>query len=154
MVYSPDVPVMRTDEGAPIAPWPCSFVTAPAPNAGVARKNAALESGRAADVEAVIGSTLAARAERVLGIAARNGHDTIVLGAWGCGVFKNRPQDVAAVWHTLLRTRFAGCFAHVTFAIRGGGEETVAPFEELFGAVAPISAAGPRSAEHVEEELT
>jgi len=124
MIYSPSVPVLRTDEGLPLEPWPCSFVTAAAPNAGVSR-----ERGVA---EAAIDATLMARAERVLAVAAHCGHDTIVLGAWGCGVFKNSPDRVAAVWHTLLRTRFAGCFAHVCFAILGGGERTVAPFEALF----------------------
>ena len=125
MIYSPAVPVLRDDDGLPIQPWLCSFVTAAAPNAGVAR-----ERGTS---DAAIDAVLRARAERVLAVAAHCGHDTLVLGAWGCGVFRNSPERVAAVWHTLLRTRFARCFAHVCFAIRGGGERTVAPFEALFG---------------------
>lgn len=35
-IYSPDVPVIRTDEGTLLdQPWPCSFITSPAVNAKV-----------------------------------------------------------------------------------------------------------------------
>lgn len=43
--------------------------------------------------------------------------DTVVLGAWGCGVFN--PGQVAQDWRELLETRFAGAFRRVIFAVLG-----------------------------------
>ena len=87
LIYSPAVTVLRDDAEALARPWRCAFVTAAAPNAGIARdRGASAERLRAVLVE---------RADRVLGAAVAHGHDAIVLGAWGCGVFKNEPRDVA-----------------------------------------------------------
>ncbi|EFY87893.1 hypothetical protein J3459_010318 [Metarhizium acridum] len=38
-----------------------------------------------------------------LRMAATNGHDMLVLGAFGCGVFENPPWDVARCWLEVLR---------------------------------------------------
>lgn len=38
-----------------------------------------------------------------LRIAARNGHRSLVLGAFGCGVYANPPEDVAHCWLEVLR---------------------------------------------------
>eukprot|EP00966_Prymnesium_polylepis_P041047 952590-Prymnesium_polylepis.1 len=60
LIYSPRVPVIRDDTSGRLldVPWPCSFVTAPAPNAGVARKQGIRE--------ALISQALEERAHRVL----------------------------------------------------------------------------------------
>ncbi len=62
---------------------------------------------------------LASRAERVLEVAAAHGNRRMVLGAWGCGVFRNDPAQVAGAFRALLRGdgRFASRFAHVVFAV-------------------------------------
>ena len=41
---------------------------------------------------------------------------SLVLGAWGCGVFRNDPAVVAAVFAALL-ARSQGRFDHVVFAV-------------------------------------
>lgn len=61
-----------------------------------------------------------------LRMAARNGHDTLVLGALGCGVFGNPAEDVAHCWLEVLREdEFAdGWWEEVWFAVydpRGEG---------------------------------
>src|SRR5579859_1522373 len=56
------------------------------------------------------------RAARVLAVAAAHGHRTLVLGAWGCGVFRNDPAVVAAAFAALL-ARASGRFDHVVFAV-------------------------------------
>ena len=50
-------------------------------------------------------------------IAYENGHDALVLGALGCGIFNNPPGDVAKIFYDVLMEEFNGCFARVTFAI-------------------------------------
>ncbi|MFB7495625.1 TIGR02452 family protein [Streptomyces sp. NPDC056161] len=59
----------------------------------------------------------AARAERVLDVAAAHGYRRPVLGAWGCGVFQNDPVQVAGAFRALLRPggRFAQTFEHGVF---------------------------------------
>lgn len=47
----------------------------------------------------------------------------LVLGAWGCGVFRNDPRRVAAVFKALLEGLFKNVFAQVTFAIFDSSEE-------------------------------
>jgi len=123
IIYSPDVPVFRADDGALLdEPYPVSFLTAAAPNLG-----AIMESQpRAADS---VPGVLAARAERILAVAAAHGHRKLVLGAWGCGVFRNDPAVVAAMFAAqLARTR--GRFDRVVFAVLDGhrGGPTLAAF--------------------------
>ncbi|KAK0714137.1 hypothetical protein B0T26DRAFT_650723 [Lasiosphaeria miniovina] len=55
----------------------------------------------------------------VLRIAAMNGHRNLVLGALGCGVFQNPPEDVAHCWLEVLREHeFKGnWWRNVCFAV-------------------------------------
>ncbi len=49
--------------------------------------------------------------------AYANGHDSIVLGAMGCGIFRQPPGTVADIFLKVLKEEFNGCFARVVFAI-------------------------------------
>ncbi len=110
VIYSPGVPVFRGDDGALLdEPYLVSFLTAAAPNLGAIM---ASQPAAAASVPAA----LTARAGRVLAVAAAHGHRKLVLGAWGCGVFRNDPAVVAAVFATCL-AQARGHFDHVTFAV-------------------------------------
>merc|ERR1712039_430810 len=53
----------------------------------------------------------------ILHVAACNGHDTLVLGAFGCGYFRNPPAVVAETFRKLLSSEFAAAFSLVVFAI-------------------------------------
>ena len=82
-------------------------ITAPAPNAG-----AAMEGPAEAE------TALRRRAGYVLAVAASRGVSDLVLGAWGCGVFRNDPEMVAdAFGHWLESDGFRGAFKRVVFAI-------------------------------------
>ena len=49
------------------------------------------------------------------------GCSTIVLGAWGCGVFRNRQEVVAELWSEVLDAlEWRGRFARVVFAVPHG----------------------------------
>ncbi|UGT43146.1 TIGR02452 family protein [Nocardia yamanashiensis] len=131
VIYSPDVPVIR-DERSELAaqPFPLSFLTSPAPNAGqLALRNDG--------VPVPVAEILIERATRVLAVAARHEVRTLVLGAWGCGVFRNDPAEVAAAFDQGLRTNGAA-FDHVTFAVwdRSPISANRAAFESRFGAAA------------------
>ncbi|MEU9517189.1 TIGR02452 family protein [Streptomyces sp. NPDC048224] len=130
VIHSPGVPVFRDDRGRLLdEPFSAGFLTAAAPNAGVVLRTA---PERAAELPAV----LAARAERVLETAAAHGYRRLVLGAWGCGVFRNDPAQVAGAFRTLLGPggRFAGTFERVAFGIldRTPGSAVRAAFDRVF----------------------
>ncbi|MBU6534394.1 TIGR02452 family protein [Streptomyces sp. NPDC057245] len=113
VIHSPGVPVFRDDRGHLLdEPYTAGFLTSAAPNAGVVLRTA---PQRAAGLPAA----LTARAERVLETAAAHGYRRLVLGAWGCGVFRNDPAHVAGAFRTLLGHggRFAGAFERVAFGI-------------------------------------
>src|SRR4051812_34567846 len=122
-VYSPAVPVFKDDKGELLdETYLCGFVTAPAVNAGVIKDR---DRGP-------IRTEMRERVEKVLAIMAGHGHDAAVLGAWGCGVFKNDPEMIAELFANALRTRLAGVFAKVVFAVLSSDGETIRPFEERF----------------------
>ncbi|UJR19269.1 hypothetical protein I4U23_022398 [Adineta vaga] len=49
-------------------------------------------------------------------IAYHQGHDSLVLSAFGCGNFRNPPNHVAAVFHSVIE-QYAGFFKQIKFAI-------------------------------------
>ncbi|GAA5029993.1 TIGR02452 family protein [Streptomyces siamensis] len=134
VIHSPAVPVFRDDRGALLdAPYHAGFLTAAAPNAGVVLR-------RTPERAAELPGALAVRAERVLETAVAHGYRRLVLGAWGCGVFRNDPAQVADAFHTLLGAdgRFAGAFTHVVFGVldRTRGSVTLGAFERAFAELA------------------
>ena len=77
------------------------------------------------------------RVERVLGVAALHGHEVLVLGAWGCGVFRNDPGQIAELFRVALASRYRGAFTHVVFAVLDSSGETLGSFEQVFGPATP-----------------
>jgi uncharacterized protein (TIGR02452 family) len=132
-VYSPDVPVFYTDAGNPLPrPYLCSFITSAAVNAGVylSLPNAS---------RATVRDEMAGRIDKVLAVAAGHGHDAVILGAWGCGVFKNDPEEIAELFRRALDGRFAGVFGRVVFAVLDttADRSAIAPFGRRFGGLHP-----------------
>lgn len=130
VIHSPGVPVFRDDRGRLLdTPYTVGFLTSPAPNTGVIRARTPQEAHR-------VPAALAARAERVLEVAAVCGYRRLVLGAWGCGVFQNDPAVVAGAFHALLtgEGRFAGHFEQVVLGILGRQEDspTRVAFDRVF----------------------
>ncbi|MFI2376795.1 TIGR02452 family protein [Streptomyces sp. NPDC018964] len=135
VIHSPAVPVFRDDRGRLLdEPFTAGFLTSPAPNAGVILRTA---PERADEVP----RALAVRAGRVLETAAAHGYRRLVLGAWGCGVFRNDPAQVAAAFRSHLEPggRFAGAFTHVVFGIldRTRDGAVRAAFERTFADLLP-----------------
>jgi len=125
LIYSRDVPFFRDEQLNLLEePFLASVITSPAPNAGEALK-------RNPDARPAIKAALERRAAQVLAVAAQ--HQNVILGAWGCGVFRNDPAEVASVFHALLEGPFRGVFSCVTFAIRDRSGEKLQAFERTFG---------------------
>ena len=113
MIWSPQVPVFRDDNDQTIDPYYlCSFITCPAPNAGAVQHN------RKSDIPQ-IGPTMQRRIAKILALAVHQGQEAIVLGAWGCGVFRNDPEEVASYFAEALLSGgdFQGAFKRVDFAV-------------------------------------
>jgi uncharacterized protein (TIGR02452 family) len=130
-IYSPDVPVIKDDDGTLLnEPYLCSFITSPAVNAGAIRDR---ERG-------LVEGEMERRVDKVLAIAAGHGHDAAVLGAWGCGVFKNDPGMVADLFRSALVTRFAGVFPRVVFAVYDSSVDghVFGAFWDRFGAASEL----------------
>jgi uncharacterized protein (TIGR02452 family) len=73
------------------------------------------------------------RAELVLALAASQGCRRLVLGAWGCGVFRNDPAVVAEAFAShLCRGAWRGRFERVRFSVLDTlpGHETLHAFEQ------------------------
>ncbi|BAY85759.1 hypothetical protein NIES267_52600 [Calothrix parasitica NIES-267] len=114
MIYSPQVPVIRDDDDKLLdKPFLVSILTVPAVNAGAVRKN-----GKRQEINK-IESTMLQRTEKLLSVVAINDYKVLVLGAWGCGVFKNNSEDVARYFHYHLveNNLFTGLFEKTVFAV-------------------------------------
>ena len=126
-IYSPDVPVFRTDDGTELAEhWPLCFVTCAAPYAPDVGQPRA-------------GDLLEKRIHRVLGIARAYGHDTLVLGAWGCGAFENDTDRTARDFRRAIEDHYRGAFSEIVFAITDWSSERtfLAPFRNVFAPSVP-----------------
>ena len=132
IIYSPDVPVIRTDDGALLdQPYLCSFLTSPAVNAKVVLE-------RSPQRHTEIRAAMRSRIGKVLSVAALHKHDTLILGAWGCGAFGNNPNEVAEFFREALATRYKGVFGLIVFAITdwSPSHRFIEPFERAFGQIA------------------
>lgn len=130
VIHSPGVPVFRDDRGRLLdTPYQAGFLTSPAPNAGVIARTDP-------DRTHLIPAALAARAGRVLETAAAHGYRRLVLGAWGCGVFRNDPAQVAEAFRAPLSGggRFAGHVEEVVLGVldRTPDGATLAAFRRAF----------------------
>ena len=74
------------------------------------------------------------RIESVLSVAAQHDIQALVLGAWGCGVFKNEPEMIANLWKEFLvgeDAPYARVFSQVVFAMGKGDEKNATIFQSI-----------------------
>jgi len=126
MIYSPSVSVFRDDDDELLdRPYHTSFITAPAVNAGIVRNREPKNIAR-------IGATMYQRIKKILCLGAHHEHDAFVLGAFGCGVFKNDPEEVADHFRRYLSdetsndrvVNLAKLFCRVVFAVLSKDDKT------------------------------
>ena len=109
-IYSPEVVFFRDGAFQLLeTPSKASVLTLPAVNMGqVLLKGEAVGEAKKA---------MRRRMELVLGIFAGYGAKHLILGAYGCGVFRNDPREIAVWWRELLEGGMGRPFDSVFHAV-------------------------------------
>ena len=118
-LYSPDI-IFTYDNNE----FSCDVITCAAPNKSAAQKYQNVSDKTNTDV-------LRSRIKFVLEVAYENNAETLILGAYGCGVFGQDPYEVAGIFREYLLNEFQGCYKNVIFAIPKGNINCTA-FAETF----------------------
>lgn len=121
LIYSRNVLFIDKEAGNTYA----DVITCAAPNAGVASDICHVKPE-------IIKAHLKSRIQHVLYIALKNDVDILILGAYGCGVFRNNPYDVAQIFKDELDTTFKGAFEKIIFAIPNENSNNYKAFKEVF----------------------
>lgn len=109
-IYSPDVVFFRDERFKLIEkPVLASVLTLPAVNYGQVLLKG--EDSKLAKKK------MRARMERSLQIFKSEGAENLILGAYGCGVFRNEPNEIAEWWKELLDEEYGNDFESVCFAV-------------------------------------
>jgi len=108
-IWSPNVVFFR-DDSAEFLPAPIKSHVLTIPGVNYGQVLIKGEDTRTAK------TAMKRRMKIALAIFADKGCNTIVLGAFGCGVFRNNPADVAAWWNELL-LEYGGHFSKVVFSV-------------------------------------
>lgn len=127
IIYSENVTVFKDDDGNPLmVPYNIDVITSPAPNVG------AIEKYEPHNLPKVY-SVMENRIRKIIKIAILNNIDCLVLGAFGCGVFKNKMEDVAKIFSEILIDEgFANYFKVIEFAIYDRDPKKYIEFEDVF----------------------
>ncbi|MFB9276736.1 TIGR02452 family protein [Cohnella cellulosilytica] len=127
-IYSPDVVFFRDERFELLqAPVTASVLTLPAVNYG----QVLLKGEDAGKAE----RTMKDRMRLALAIFASMGDINLILGAYGCGVFRNDPFKVADWWKELLDSEgYGALFAEIRFAVLDAKDgKCISAFEREFG---------------------
>jgi uncharacterized protein (TIGR02452 family) len=110
-IYSPDVVFFRDGNFELLAkPVTASVLSLPAVNMGqIILKGEDVEQAKV---------VMKNRMRLCLAIFAQQGNRHLILGAYGCGVFRNDPADIANWWKALLEDEGYGrFFSQIVFAV-------------------------------------
>jgi uncharacterized protein (TIGR02452 family) len=109
-IYTPAVTVFKSPEGEGYMdvaePWEVAVVSVPA------IPYPSLEGGRMGPEDTAL---FRKKIELVLQIADRRSHDSLVLGAFGCGAWRGPPRQIAELFRDVLQ-EWNGVFREIVFA--------------------------------------
>ena len=123
LIYTPDVVVFKTDERTdPIYPkmmdpsewYKVDVITSAAPQLRKVRT-----------LPANYNDVIFSRIKKILDVAAKEHAEVLILGAWGCGAFKNDINVVSDTFYSLLKNYN---FEVVEFALSDPAYVTNSPF--------------------------
>ena len=126
IIYEKDV-VFFKNKGVNTKPGLADIITCAAPNWSASRRHGVtIEENN---------ETLSRRIEQVLKVAIANGNKVLVLGAFGCGVFKNDPDYVANETYRLLEDcGYKEYFDEILFAMKDAKGPNANAFKKVFSA--------------------
>ena len=128
LIYTPDVVVFKTDERTdPIYPkmmdpsewYKVDVITSAAPQLRKVRT-----------LPANYNDVIFGRIKKILDVAAKEHAEVLILGAWGCGAFKNDINVVSDTFYSLLKNYN---FEVVEFALSDPAYVTNSPFNKCNG---------------------
>lgn len=106
IIYSPGVVFFKDKKYRPILDFSCDVISCAAPN----RNQPESKNGWENETKR--------RMRNIFRAAYINDRDSLVLGAWGCGVFKNPPEEIAKWWHEIIfESEFRDRFKKIVFAV-------------------------------------
>lgn len=126
IIYTPDVAIIKNDDYDRLPePVYIDVITCAAPN--LREKNISKYNQEREPAPDITSEELKAihvsRARQILSAAAQNFADVVVLGAFGCGAFRNDPNVVAAAYKEVL-PEFTKRFKAIEFAVYCRGKDT------------------------------
>jgi uncharacterized protein (TIGR02452 family) len=136
-IFSPDVTVFRSTEETGYAliehPWKMNFIAVP----GMNRPKTILR-GNEERIAFDLIPGIKNKMRTIFRIAIDNGMKTLLLGALGCGAFKNPPKHTAELFQEVLaEPEFKNIFRRVIFVIKDDHNSPIngnfASFSTVFG---------------------
>ncbi len=123
-IYTPDVCVFKSDTNFPkVMPkgewWNVNILTCAAPNLRERPSNEMNPHAGDKEVKitpAELEKLLTKRIRRIFEITVANGNKVLILGAFGCGAFRNPPEIVAKVFNTVMQD-YITCFDAIEYAV-------------------------------------
>lgn len=119
VIYSPVVTVIKDASYERIEPFDIGMIAV----AGLRKPKLIGEKYQLEDRK-----IMTQKIESIFKVAKLHGHDSLVLGALGCGVFMNPPYEVAGIFKTML-SKYS--FKRVGFAILSKGDTNFQAFKDV-----------------------
>lgn len=123
-IYTPDVCVFREDTDFPeLLPeekwWDVNVITCAAPNlrknpSNAMNPNAGTKVAKINNKE--LEDLLTSRIRRIFTLAAMEGNEVLILGAFGCGAFQNPPEIVAKAFRKVME-EYQFAFETIEYAV-------------------------------------
>lgn len=134
-IYSPDITFFRgtQDEGYVLLdePFRAAVISVASLNYNPKHGHNSLDNGNIPEADKPV---LKEKIRTILRIGVLKGHDSLVLGALGCGAFCTPPAQMARLFHQVMdEPEFQGRFRKIVFAIIDGpSSNNFKPFKKEF----------------------
>lgn len=123
-IYTPNVCVFKSDINFPELLsrdrwWRVNILTCAAPNLRERPSNPMNPHAGYKQVKvtpAELATLLTSRIRRIFEVAVANENEVLILGAFGCGAFRNPPETVAKVFYNVMQD-FMGYFDTIEYAV-------------------------------------
>lgn len=127
LIYSEGITVFKTDDTVPVLmpenEWfKVDVITCAAPNL---RNEQNFNEDKLYEI-------FISRIHAILDRAYLQGVDSVVLGAFGCGAFKNPPEIVSKAFKSEIESEFGKVFKNIIFAIKKSSNNNFDVFYETF----------------------